>query len=99
MRHRLLFVVATLVAFLLFAAAWLWPLLPVADTSYVEAFKDLSPLARADAMLTSWMLAWASHALRTDPLHLYHANIFYPLPWTFAFSENLIASAVLMTPV
>ncbi len=99
MRSRLLFVVATLIAFLGFAAAWLSPLLPVAGTSHLEAFKDISPLARADAMLTSWMLAWGSHALRTDPLHLYHANIFYPLPWTFAFSENLIASAVLVTPV
>jgi hypothetical protein len=99
MRARLLFVVVTLLAFLLFAAAWLWPLLPVAGTSTLESIKDIPPLARADAMLTSWMLAWGSHALRTDPLHLYHANIFYPLPWTFAFSENLLASALLMTPV
>jgi hypothetical protein len=99
MRPRLLFVVVTLLAFLVFATTWLSPLLPVADTSVLEAFKDLSSLSRADAMLTSWMLAWGSHALRTDPLHLYHANIFHPLPWTFAFSENLIASALLMTPV
>jgi hypothetical protein len=99
MRPRLLFVVATLLAFLVFATTWLSPLLPVADTSVLEAFKDLTPLSRADAMLTSWMLAWGSHALRTDPLHLYHANVFHPLPWTFAFSENLIASAALMTPV
>jgi hypothetical protein len=99
MRPRPLFVVATLLAFLVFVAIWLAPLLPVVGTSNVVAFKDASILAHADAMLTSWMLAWASHALRTAPLHLYHANIFHPLPWTFAFSENLIASALLVTPI
>ncbi len=93
------FTVATVIAFALATLAWTSPLLPHVRTSYLEALADPTALSRADAMLTSWMLAWGSHALRTNPLGLFHANIFYPLPWTFAFSENLIASALLITPL
>lgn len=93
------FVAATAAAFGIATLAWTAPLLPQLRTAYLLAGEDPSHLARADAMLTSWMLAWAAHAMRTSPLDLFHANILHPLPWTFAFSENLLASALLVLPV
>ena len=99
MRTRLVFPCATLVvAFLAGTLAWVAPVVPVLGTGYLM-FGPAAALARADAMLTSWMLAWGAHALRTDPLDVYHANVFHPLPWTFAFSENLLAGALLVLPV
>ena len=37
----------------------------------------------------AWILAWDVHALRTNPAHLYNANIFYPEPGTFAYSDTI----------
>jgi hypothetical protein len=99
MRSESAFAAATFVAFAVFALVWTWPLAPIAETAYVLPSADPTLLSMSDAMLTSWMLAWTSHALGTAPLGLYHANIFHPLPWTFAFSENLIAGALLVAPV
>jgi len=99
MGTRLRFVSATLVAFLVVTLAWVAPLLPVIRVGYLQPFAKIAGLAQADSYLTSWMLAWGTHALRTHPLDLYQANIFHPLPWTFAFSENLLAGAALVMPV
>jgi hypothetical protein len=99
MRSRPIFVSATLVAFVVFTLVWAAPLARRLTTSYLQASEDVADLSRADAMLTSWMLAWGAHALRTDPLGFFHANIFHPLPWTLAFSESLAAGALLVLPV
>jgi hypothetical protein len=82
MRSRLLFVVATLIAFLGFAAVWLSPLLPVAGTP-PEAFENISC---SQCRRCELMLAWGSHALRTTRCML--PRITCPLPWTFAFSRT-----------
>ena len=52
-----------------------------------------------DPLLNVWILAWDSHALLTDPLNLFNANIFQPLPNTLAYSEHLISSALLILPL
>jgi hypothetical protein len=52
-----------------------------------------------DAQLNEWILAWVEHTLPRDPLHLFHANIFYPAKDTLAFSEPLIVPAVLGAPI
>ncbi|MBE7469697.1 MAG: hypothetical protein HS114_11220 [Anaerolineales bacterium] len=51
-----------------------------------------------DPLLNTWILAWDSHALLTDPLNLFNANIFYPLPNTLAYSEHLLSTALLALP-
>lgn len=99
MRTRLSFPLATTALFVVLTLWWTRPLLPVLATAYMLPAKDPTLLMRGDAMLTSWMLAWGAHALRTNPLGLFHANIFYPLPWTFAFSENLLAGTLLVFPI
>jgi hypothetical protein len=52
-----------------------------------------------DPLLNTWVQAWDAHALLTDPLHLFDANVFYPLPDTLAYSEHLISTAVLVLPL
>lgn len=52
-----------------------------------------------DPLLNSWIIAWDIHALLTDPVNLFNANIFYPLPNTLAFSEHLLSTAALIAPL
>ncbi len=60
---------------------------------------DSVPGDVGDPVLNSYILAWDTHALVSDPLHLFDANIFYPLPNTLAYSENLIGDALLALPI
>lgn len=53
----------------------------------------------ADTQLNEWILAWVAHQLPRDPMHLFDANIFYPAKDSLAFSEPLIAPAVLGAPL
>lgn len=52
-----------------------------------------------DPLLNTWILAWDNHALLTNPLNLFNANIFYPLPNTLAYSEHLFSTALLALPL
>lgn len=60
------------------------------------------PLAAAhpgDPAITAWMLDWAFYALTHHPTRLFHANIFHPLPYSFAFSENLLGIVLVLSPL
>jgi len=52
----------------------------------------------ADVLLTTWVVNWDLHALVTQPLHLFDANIFYPAPLPLARSEHLFGIALLALP-
>jgi hypothetical protein len=52
-----------------------------------------------DTDLFMWTLAWNTHALTTDPLSVFDANIYHPHRQTLAFSENLIGSTPFAAPV
>ncbi len=52
-----------------------------------------------DPLLNTWILAWDIQALLNDPLNLFNANIFAPLPNTLAYSEHLISTAILILPL
>lgn len=52
-----------------------------------------------DTDLFMWTLAWNTHALATDPLSVFDANIYYPHRRTLAFSENLLGSTLFAAPV
>ncbi len=54
---------------------------------------------KQDALLNTWIIAWVGHALTTDPLHLFDANIFYPYRNTLAFSEVLLPQGLLALPI
>ncbi|MEU7570414.1 hypothetical protein [Micromonospora sp. NPDC049240] len=46
-----------------------------------------------DPTLQAWQVAWAGHALLTNPLDLWHSNTFYPERYTYAYSDTLLGYA------
>ena len=52
-----------------------------------------------DTRLYLWTLGWDLHALKTDPFHIFDANIFFPENQTLAYSEHLIGAALLGFPL
>ena len=79
-----------------------WPLFRHPATQVLDSpslYGPASELVQRDINLTLWVLAWDSHALVTDPLHLFHANTFYPAPWSLAFSEHMLGNVPFFAPV
>lgn len=65
--------------------------------TYPLAFKmdRAGRLGSGDGQFSLWCVSWVAHALTTNPLALYHANIFYPHTNTLAYSEaNIVAGAL-----
>src|SRR5216110_3493967 len=54
---------------------------------YVTRLRD-AVVDPGDPYLVSWILWWDYHQTFADPLNLFHSNVFYPLRYTLAFSEN-----------
>lgn len=52
-----------------------------------------------DTRLYLWTLGWDLHALKTAPLSIFDANIFFPERQTLAYSEHLIGAALLALPL
>ena len=52
-----------------------------------------------DTHLFLWTIAWDAHALTAQPLSFFDANIYFPYSGTLAYSENLLGSALLATPI
>ena len=52
-----------------------------------------------DPYLHSWVMWWDYHQTFTDPLRLFHANIFYPLPYSLAFTEHDYGIALIFFPL
>lgn len=67
-----------------------------------------APLARhvrdavhdpGDPLLNLWTIDWVAHQLKSDPLHLFDGNIFFPERWTLAYSETLLAPSAVAAPL
>jgi len=80
----------TLVLFIALAILHTWPLAASPARYWLNT---------GDYKLNTWALGWIAHQLPRDPARLFHANIFYPEPWTLAFSEHLLPQAVFAVPV
>ena len=52
-----------------------------------------------DTTFQAWTLAWDIHALSENPLDIFNANIYYPNPYTLAYSEHQITTAVMAIPL
>ncbi|MCG2794514.1 MAG: hypothetical protein L6427_01335 [Actinomycetia bacterium] len=52
-----------------------------------------------DTTFQAWTLAWDIHALSENPLDFFNANIYYPNPYTLAYSEHQITTAVMAIPL
>ena len=46
-----------------------------------------------DPLVQAWQVAWDGHALAHQPLRLFQANQFWPLPDSLAFSDALVGYA------
>jgi hypothetical protein len=76
--------------FCAFTAVLTWP--------YVNYLRD-AVVDPGDPYLVAWILWWDYHQTFTDPLNLFHANLFYPLRYTLAFSENCYGLAFPFFPL
>jgi hypothetical protein len=51
-----------------------------------------------DPLFSIWRLAWVAHQFPADPLHLFDGNMFYPELRTLAYSDAMLATALLAAP-
>ena len=71
------------------AVLFTWP-----QALHLDAVPDFK-----DAYFNIWRMAWIAHQAPLDPLHLFDANIFFPLPNTLAFSDAVLLPALLGAPL
>jgi hypothetical protein len=64
------------------AVAMNWPL--------VSRLGSHIPQDVGDPLFQTWQVAWLGHAALHQPLHLFQANIFWPLADSLAFSDTLV---------
>jgi len=67
-----------------------WPL--------ASGLDRLGRTTNMDGLYGIWNVAWVSHAIVTEPLSLFDANIFYPHRDTLAYSEANIVAGVIGIP-
>jgi hypothetical protein len=89
-RHNLVREFLIVAVFCLFTSILTWP--------YVIHLRD-AVVDSGDPYLISWILWWDYHQTFTNPLHLFDANLFYPLRYTLAFSEHSYGIALLFFPL
>ena len=93
-RSRRLVIVAReliiVLTFCFFTALLTWP--------YVTRMRD-AVVDKGDPYLMAWIMWWDYHATFTNPLHLFDANIFYPLKYSLAFSEHAYGLSLLFFPL
>jgi hypothetical protein len=82
---------ASLALFVGLAVIHLWPLASAPGT--------LSRNDNGDFVLHEWIMAWVAHALVTNPLHLFDANIFYPEGGTLSYSDHLFVQSLIGAPL
>jgi len=51
--------------------------------------------ARGDELVGVWIQTWVLHALKTNPFHLFEADIYYPFHNSLAYSDLLFTSSLL----
>ncbi|HVZ67472.1 MAG TPA: hypothetical protein VG917_04355 [Patescibacteria group bacterium] len=52
-----------------------------------------------DELVISWIMNWVIHALITNPLSLFQANIYYPYTNTLAYSDLHLISSIMAAPI
>jgi len=89
-KHAVTQHVLILIGFLLLTALLTWPWI----LSIQNAVAD-----EGDPYMIAWTLWWDYHQTFTDPLNLFHANVFYPYKYTLAFSEHDYGIALIFFPL
>ena len=52
-----------------------------------------------DSLFNMWRLAWFAHAMKTSPLQLFQANIFWPERDTLAYSDAMLFEGAVAAPL
>ena len=65
----------------------------------IVGFGHVGRVDNNDGRWSIWVVSWVAHALTTDPVHLFRANIFYPHQDALAYSEANIAAGLVGVPV
>jgi len=65
----------------------------------VAMFGNAARLDTTDGQFSVWVVAWVAHALTSDPLNVYNANIFHPHVNALAFSETDLVAGAIGAPV
>src|SRR5215204_456156 len=89
-RRALLRGAAVTFAFAAVTVLMTWPYVRYLGSGTVVGF---------DPFLQIWLSEWIQHALATDPLRLYRANIFYPFAQTLAYTDANVPGALLAAPL
>lgn len=52
-----------------------------------------------DTLFNIYVINWTAHSLKTNPLNLFNATMFYPNRYTLAYSDHEFMSALIALPV
>jgi hypothetical protein len=79
-------------ALVLFAAALIitWPLVCNLTTSVLE---------NGDTLQVSWLLAWETRQLLTNPSHLFSPGVMYPEPYALVYIEHMLGLLIPFAPL
>ena len=67
--------------------------------TYPTIFHLNDALGGGDDVFNAWVLAWGTHAVMTDPLNVFNANMFYPATNSFAMSEHMLGLIPFTVPL
>jgi hypothetical protein len=56
-------------------------------------------ISAGDPVFQTWTMAWNWHAVTTNPLSIYDANVFYPWRNVLAWSDHLFGQTLLVWPI
>lgn len=90
MRRAIAIHAALLAFFAAASVAMTWPLAPNLGVAVAHP---------GDPFINAWILDWEWYALTHRGAALFHGNIFHPLPYTIAFSENILGILLVMLPM
>jgi hypothetical protein len=65
---------------------------------YLLNFSHAGRLDTNDGRWSIWVVSWVAHALTTDPLAIFRANIFFPHDNALAFSEGNFVGGAMAAP-
>ena len=76
-----------------------WPLVRYVGDAYLTPTSVTPDTWFADPFLVTWGLAWATHAVLTDPLHVMDANVAYPFPHALRFCVQHFGTLPITVPI
>jgi hypothetical protein len=65
---------------------------------YILQFASAGRVDTNDGRWSIWVVSWVAHALTSDPLSMFRANIFYPHENALAFSEGNFVGGAMAAP-